>query len=94
MVARYATAYRGYCWEVESIEQLRLAPFHLLASEAGTHIDKHHRWHMDTLARLSSSADKVFVATPYKTVNLNDRGECDDVTSWWKSLRRPAAKEW
>ena len=86
MVARYATAYRGYCWEVESIEQLRLAPFHLLASEGGTHIDKHHRWHMDTLARLSSSADKVFVATPYKTVNLDDRGECDDVTSWWEEL--------
>ena len=86
MVGRYATAYRGYCWEVESIEQLRLAPFHLLASEGATHVDKRHGWHMDTLARLSSSADNVFIATPYRTVNLNDRRECDDAIAWWEEL--------
>ena len=86
MVARYSTAYRGYCWEVKSIEQLKLAPFHLLASEGGAHLDKDHRWHMETLARLSSPTDEVFVATPYKTVNLNDRDACDDVTRWWEQL--------
>lgn len=86
MVARYVTAYRGYCWEVESVEQLRLAPFHLLASEGGTHFDKHHRWHMDTLARLSSAADDLFVATPYRTVSLDDRSHCRDAIGWWESL--------
>ena len=86
MVDRYVTAYRGYCWEVESIEQLRLAPFHLLASEGTIHIDKHHRWHMETLARLASPEDKVFVATPYRTVSLNDRSECDSAIAWWEQL--------
>ena len=86
MAARYVTAYRGYCWEVESIEQLRLAPFHLLASEGATHVSKNHVWHMDTLARLSSSADSVFVATPYRTVSLDDRGQCSDAIGWWESL--------
>lgn len=86
MVSRYVAAYRGYCWEVESMDQLRLAPFHLLASEGETHLDKQHRWHMDTLARLSSAADKVFVATPYKTANPRDRAECDEVIAWWEQL--------
>ena len=86
MVDRYVTAYRGYCWEVESIEQLRLAPFHLLASEGETHIDKHHGWHMETLARLTSPEDKVFVATPYRKVSLNDRTECDSAIAWWERL--------
>ena len=86
MVSRYVAAYRGYCWDVESMDQLRLAPFHFLASEGETHFGKHHRWHMDTLAGLATPADEVFVATPYKTANLGDRSECDDVVAWWEEL--------
>jgi protein phosphatase len=32
-VGRYVDAYRRYCWPVRSLEDLRLAPFHLLATE-------------------------------------------------------------
>ncbi len=32
MVDQYIAAYRRYCWPVTSIDDLRLAPFHLLAS--------------------------------------------------------------
>ena len=86
MVEQYVAAYRGYCWNVESIDNLRLAPFHVMASEGAAHIDKNHQWHMDTLARLALPEFEIFVATPYKTVNLNDRGECDDVIDWWEQL--------
>ena len=86
MVEQYVAAYQGYCWNVESIENLRLAPFHVKASEGGAHFDKNHQWHMDTLARLASPEPGIFVATPCKTVNLNDRGECDDVIEWWEQL--------
>ena len=30
---RYVDAYRHYCWPVRSVADLKLAPFHLLASE-------------------------------------------------------------
>src|SRR6266700_3841261 len=48
----YVGAYRRYCWTVRSLADLKLAPFHLLASEDVVHADKDHVWHMTTLARL------------------------------------------
>ena len=52
MIARYRTAYRHYCWPVASLEDMKLAPFHLLASEGHVHADKDHLWHMTVLERL------------------------------------------
>ena len=45
----YVREYRQYCWPVNSIDDLKLAPFHLLASEGAVHTDKPHTWHMETL---------------------------------------------
>ena len=42
----YVEAYRRYCWPVESLADLKLAPFHLLASEGAVHSAKSHTWHM------------------------------------------------
>ena len=55
MVGDYIEAYRRYCWPVNSVDDLKLAPFHLLASEGQVHVDKPHVWHMETLARLSGA---------------------------------------
>ena len=55
MLGHFRQAYRRYCWSVTSVDDLRLAPFHLLASEGAVHTDKDHRWHMETLARLCQS---------------------------------------
>src|SRR5262249_60751334 len=46
-VGRYTGAYRRYCWPVENLAGLKLAPFHLLASDNAVHIDKPHSWHME-----------------------------------------------
>ena len=46
----FVAAYRHYCWPVESLADLKLAPFHLLATEGGVHADRDHVWHMETLA--------------------------------------------
>jgi protein phosphatase len=32
-VHKYTEVYRGYCWEVNGLEDYRLAPFHILATE-------------------------------------------------------------
>lgn len=55
MVSDYIAAYRRYCWPVNSVDDLKLAPFHLLASEGAVHADKPNDWHMTTLARLANN---------------------------------------
>ena len=47
--ALYVEAYRRYCWPVHSLDDYKLAPFHLLATEGAVHSDKDHLWHMQTL---------------------------------------------
>ncbi|MCA9570990.1 MAG: polynucleotide kinase-phosphatase, partial [Myxococcales bacterium] len=78
----YTAAYRRYCWDVAGVGDLRLAPFHLLASEGAVHHDKAHAWHMETLAGLAQH-DEVLVATPWRTVDLADEGQVADAVAWW-----------
>jgi len=49
LAARYGDAYRRYCWPVSSLDDFKLAPFHLLATEGTVHVDLDHIWHMETL---------------------------------------------
>ena len=79
-VADYSAAWRRYCWEVRGPEDLRLAPFHLLATEGKVHSDQPHPWHMETLAEL---ADEMIVATRWRTVELDDPIQVDDAIAWW-----------
>ena len=54
-VTEYIKAYQQYCWSVESITDLKLAPFHLLATEGRTYFDKDHLWHTRKLTKLCQS---------------------------------------
>jgi protein phosphatase len=86
LAGRYVNAYRRYCWPVQSIDDLRLAPFHLLASEGRVHIDEDHVWHMETLARLCAADSGLLLQTPYRVVDLSDEGAPDAATKWWEEL--------
>lgn len=81
--ADYVRAYGGYCWPVESIDDVKLAPFHLLASEGAVHTDKPHDWHMETLARLGGG---IVVATPCRKVDLSESTEVAEAVCWWEEL--------
>jgi protein phosphatase len=85
MAGQYIEAYRRYCWTVHSLADLKLAPFHLLASEGAVHSDKDHVWHMTMLARLCAADAGLLLATPYKVINLNDGGQPEG-TAWWEEL--------
>ena len=85
-IGKYITSYRHYCWDVESISDLKLAPFHLLASEGTVHIDKDHLWHMDTLAKLAAAESDLLMATPYKVVDVNDEASQTIGSEWWASM--------
>ncbi|HRI08266.1 MAG TPA: hypothetical protein PKW35_10635, partial [Nannocystaceae bacterium] len=85
MVAGYAAAWRRYCWDVHGPDDLRLAPFHLLASEGHVHTDQGHLWHMATLARLAEH-DPLFLATPHRRVDLADPEARAAAIAWWEEL--------
>ncbi len=82
----YVHAYRRYCWTVESLEDVKLAPFHLLASEGAVHTRRDHVWHMETLARICACDPKLLLATPYQVINLAQAGEQDRGAAWWEDL--------
>ncbi|MEP6924090.1 MAG: polynucleotide kinase-phosphatase, partial [Pyrinomonadaceae bacterium] len=82
---KYVEAYRRYCWRVESLADLRLAPFHLLATEGKTYFDQTHVWHMETLKKLCA-ADDLLLATNYKTVNVTDESSFSEGVNWWLEL--------
>ena len=86
MVNQYVSAYQRYCWPVNSLADLRLAPFHLLATEGRVHVDKDHVWHMDTLARICAAGAGVLLATPYQRVELTDPVSEAAGTCWWEEL--------
>ena len=85
-VEHYVQAYRQYCWPVSSLADLKLAPFHLLASEGSVHTDKPHTWHMEMIAKLCSADTEVLLATPFKVVDLQEDASTADAVAWWTEM--------
>ncbi len=83
---KFVDAYRQYCWPVASVSDLKLAPFHILASEGAVHTDKDHTWHMETLARLCDAERELLLATPNRLVDLADPQSEDEGCRWWSEL--------
>jgi protein phosphatase len=86
MAGRYVEAYRRYCWPVSSLDDLRLAPFHLLASEGQAHTARDHPWHMEMLARLCRADVGLLLATPYLAVDVMDEASQTQAIAWWEEL--------
>lgn len=85
-VKGYIDAYRRYCWQVKSVTDLKLAPFHLLATEGTVYFDKDHLWHMEMLKKLCQSTDDdLLFTTSYNTVDLSDAtSEAEAIEQWEK----------
>ena len=81
----YRDAYARYCWPVTSLDDVRLAPFHLLASEGAVHSGKDHPWHLAMADRLRLADPGLFRATGNRAVNLGSPEE-DDAIRWWEEL--------
>ena len=81
----YSDAYARYCWPVTSLADIRLAPFHLMASEGQVHTEKAHLWHMDVAKRLCRADPGLFQATRHQVVDLNAPDELEAIR-WWDEL--------
>jgi protein phosphatase len=84
--SKFRDSYRRYCWTVNALDDLKLAPFHLLATEKKTYFDKDHRWHMDTLAKLANVTEGMLVSTPYKVIDVTSPEEFETAVTWWQEL--------
>lgn len=83
MIDNYIDAYRHYCWPVKGIDDLKLAPFHLLATEGKVHTDKPHDWHIEQLSKLAGG---IIIATPNRVIDLNDPASESGGITWWEAF--------
>jgi protein phosphatase len=84
-VARYDAAWRGYVWDAPRPEDLRVAPFHVLASEGAVHMDRPHDWHMGWNARLAGTGEPVLEATEWHRLDAADEAACQEIVAWWEA---------
>jgi len=83
---QYVAAYRRYCWPVHSLDDIKLAPFHLLATEGVVHVERDHVWHMETLKRLCVADENLLFATSYMLVDVTDAESRKQGVEWWERL--------
>jgi len=82
----YDASWRRYARPVTGIADLRIAPFHLLASEGAVHTDRPHDWHMTLMAEIAAADPDLLVATSYRVVDLTDPSQIAATTAWWEEL--------
>ncbi len=82
----FVDAYRRYCWKVETVDDLSLAPFQILAGEGHSYLDRDHLWHMTTIERLAQGSAAVVRPTRYLVVDLNDPESEAAGVGWWDEL--------
>ena len=85
---RYDTAWRRYAWDIHGLEDLKLAPFHLLATEGAVHDERDHAWHMNSLAEIGSHDPAMLLATAWREVALDDDDAISRAVTWWADLTR------
>ena len=89
----YVESYRRYCWKVDSVSDLKVAPFHLLASEGHIYSERNHVWHIEKLTEISRRVQR-------RSCDTLQTGGCDGCCECGRGDRRrgestPAAeKEW
>ncbi|ASZ10189.1 polynucleotide kinase-phosphatase [Chitinophaga pendula] len=83
---QYITAYQQYIWPVNSLEDYKLAPFHIMATEGKVWSDKPHEWHMDRIADICAADSGILQPTSYRIAYLDDPQSLEEVTDWWVAL--------
>ncbi|MBE7171350.1 MAG: polynucleotide kinase-phosphatase [Williamsia sp.] len=79
----YIKAYQRYCWSVNRLEDYKLAPFHIMATEGKAWMDKDHEWHMNQIEAVCEADPEILLATPYKVVHISDAEAKQEAIDWW-----------
>jgi len=86
LAGRFAAAYRRYCWPVDSVDDLSLAPFQILAGAGAVHALRPHRWHLEQIGRLVAADPVLLRPTRSIDVVLDDPASVEAATAWWQEL--------
>ena len=88
-VEDYRRTYRRYCWPVSGWQDLKMAPFQILATEGRTYFDQTHQWHLERAAAWAShDSQGVIIPTKAREFNPSSLAECEAATVWWEELTR------
>lgn len=82
----YTNAYRRYCRDVTDINDYRIAPFHILATEGRTWFNTNHMAQMAAIKKYMTGIDDVFIATDHMLINLLDTESVNAGVKWWENL--------
>lgn len=86
MADNFVDAYRRYCWPVDGLDGVALAPFQVLATEDKVHALTPHAWHMGIATRLAAADPDTFRATGHIDMDLDDPASEAAAVSWWDDL--------
>jgi len=87
-INKFIYSYRNYCKNVESISDIKVAPFHILATKGIVHKDKTNIWHIENIADFCNYETEIFLKTPYLVVNTNIDEEIQNACNWWEDLTK------
>jgi protein phosphatase len=82
----YTEAYRRYCWPVASVEDYRIAPFHILATEGKVWHSENHLRHLTVIQDYITGSDPIFIATAHIAVDLESAASASHAVDWWLKL--------
>jgi protein phosphatase len=80
---KFSQTYQNYCWEVNSLTDIKVAPFHIMSSASGMHTNQDHGWHMNLLNRVAVQDPQLVQATHHQVVNLDDAASIQSAIDWW-----------
>jgi protein phosphatase len=85
-IEKYITSYRHYSREINGIDGLIYAPFHILATEAKTYFNKQHTWHLEQISNFCDKDKRYLMVTSNKEVDLSDDLSVEQGIDWWMDL--------
>jgi protein phosphatase len=91
-IRKYQEAYNRYCWPVNGVRDLRIAPFQVMAGEGMVFANHSSQWHMDICDRLVQANNSLFKPTQRYCLDLNSAGDREKAVNWWEQLTRNGAE--
>ena len=82
----FTAAYRHYCWPVDGLDGVRLAPFQVLATEGAVYHERDHGWHLGLADRLAHAAPGLITGTRRLRVDTTDPDSVTAGITWWEEL--------
>ena len=86
-ISDYQEELENYCWNTEDKNAIKIAPFHLLATDKGTFFNKKHEEHLKHFENAYNRFPTALITlTDYRIIDLEDEESCDKAVEWWLDL--------